>query len=136
MELQKNKLIYMASPYTHENKKIVEYRFDEVCRATAGLMKEGYFIFSPIAHTHPLVKYDIPGYWEYWADYDRKFLTACDMLCVLMLDGWKESVGVQAEIKIAEELEKPICYLEHKIDFEKHDALYESIMKGKNENNV
>ena len=112
MQLPKNELIYMASPYTHEDKKVVEHRFEEVCKVTAQLMKEGLFIFSPIAHTHPLVKYDIPGYWEYWADYDRKFLTACDVLCVLMLDGWKESVGVQAEIKIAEELGRHIYYWE------------------------
>ena len=113
MELPKNELIYMASPYTHEDKNVVEQRFDEVCRVTAPLMTEGYFIFSPIAHTHPLVKYGVPGYWEYWADYDRKFLKACDVLCVLMMDGWKESVGVHAEIKIAKELEMPIFYLEH-----------------------
>ena len=112
MELPKNKLIYMASPYTHKDKDVVEHRFDEVCRVTAGLMKEGYFIFSPIAHTHPLTKYGVPGYWEYWADYDRKCIIACDALGVLMLEGWKESVGVQAEIKIALELGKPIYYLE------------------------
>jgi hypothetical protein len=29
---------------------------------------------------------------------------------VLMLDGWRESIGVQAEIAIANELGKPVTY--------------------------
>ena len=33
------------------------------------------------------------------------------MLMVLMLDGWVESVGVQAEIKIAKELGIPVQYI-------------------------
>ena len=38
-------------------------------------------------------------------------LEMCHEVVVLMLDGWRESVGVQAEIAIARELEKPITYL-------------------------
>ena len=32
-------------------------------------------------------------------------------MVVLMLDGWRESVGVAAEIRIAGELGKPVRYL-------------------------
>jgi hypothetical protein len=50
--------------------------------------------------------------WAYWQDYDRHHLTHCDEVWVLMLSGWKESAGVQAEIRLARELRKPMCYVE------------------------
>ncbi len=43
---------------------------------------------------------------------DRALLERCDQLVVLMLDGWRESVGVQAEILIASELGIPTRYWE------------------------
>lgn len=43
---------------------------------------------------------------------DREHLKRCNELVVLMLDGWKESRGVQAEIRIALELGKPVRYLD------------------------
>lgn len=36
----------------------------------------------------------------------------CAGVWVLMLDGWRESGGVQAEIDIALRLKKPVMYLE------------------------
>jgi len=35
----------------------------------------------------------------------------CNDVVVVMLDGWRESVGVQAEIAIARELGKPVTFL-------------------------
>ncbi|MBU1783170.1 DUF4406 domain-containing protein, partial [Patescibacteria group bacterium] len=37
----------------------------------------------------------------------------CYKLYVLKLDGWEESVGVQAEIKMAKELDLEIEYLNY-----------------------
>ena len=36
----------------------------------------------------------------------------CDEVVVLMLDEWRENVGVQAEIRIAGEVGKEVAYLE------------------------
>ncbi len=41
----------------------------------------------------------------------ERHLEVCDKVVVLMIDGWKESVGVQAEIAIARELGKPVSFL-------------------------
>jgi hypothetical protein len=46
--------------------------------------------------------------WEFWEAQDRRLLQACDELWVLTLDGWQRSIGVRAEIKIAEALGKPV----------------------------
>ena len=55
--------------------------------------------------------YGLPDDWQFWQRHDRRYLDVCDEVVVLMLDGWRESVGVQAEIAIARELGKPVTFL-------------------------
>ncbi len=105
-------MIYLASPYTHANPIIREQRFRAACRATAALIKAGAVVFSPIAHSHALAEHGLPTDWRFWERFDRAYLARCDQLVVLMLEGWKASVGVQAEIAIARELGKPVSYLD------------------------
>ena len=50
--------------------------------------------------------------WPFWERFDREHLRRCDELVVLMLDGWGESVGVAAEIRIAAELGKPVRHID------------------------
>ena len=104
-------IIYLASPYSHPDPAVREQRFHAACRAAVALLHAGRVVFSPIAHSHPLAQHSLPGNWQFWEQYDRKFLERCDEVVVLMLDGWEESVGVQAEIRIARELGKPVRYL-------------------------
>ena len=105
-------MIYLASPYTHPNPEIREQRFEAVCRVAAELMRRREIIFSPIAHSHSIAAFGLPTHWEFWEMVDREHLKRCDELAVLMLEGWKTSRGVQAEIRIAAELGKPVRYLE------------------------
>jgi len=65
-------------------------------------------VFSPIAHSHPLTRYGLPTDWTFWRRYDRAHMERCDELAVLMLDGWRESKGVRAEMAIARELNMPV----------------------------
>jgi hypothetical protein len=58
-----------------------------------------------------MAQYGLPSTWAFWRGQDYAFLERCDELVVLMLDGWGESVGVQGEIGIAQELGKPIRFL-------------------------
>ena len=104
-------MIYLASPYSHPDSEVREQRFQEVCFAAARLLVAGYAVFSPIVHGHPLVGCGLPIDWPFWERFDRDHLLRCDEVVVLMLDGWRESVGVAAEIQIAGELGKPVRYL-------------------------
>lgn len=84
--------------------------------AAAMMMERGLFVFSPIAHTHPIITAGSVTQlaqfgWEFWAAYNELLISRCDELHVLMLDGWRESVGVTAEIAIAERLNKPVKYI-------------------------
>ena len=99
-----NSLIYLAVPYTHPDPKVREDRFNKINELAARLMKEGEFVFSPISHCHPIAKVgDLPKDWSYWNDYCVLMMKNCQKMIVLMVDGWKESIGVTEEIKIANE---------------------------------
>lgn len=105
-------LIYLASPYSHPDPAVRAARFEAVCRVAGRLMAEGRFVFSLIAHTHPIAEVcALPLDFTYWAAYDRRMLEACDALAVLCLEGWQESVGVAAELALAAELGKPVEWL-------------------------
>ncbi len=106
-------MIYLASPYTHENPAVRQTRFEQVCRATAYLMRRGHHVFSPIAHSHPVAEHGaLPTDFGYWEAYDREMIHGCAEVWVLRLDGWESSRGVAAEIALADELDKPIRYLD------------------------
>ena len=89
------------------------HRFNKLNLAAAKLMNEGYLVFSPISHTHPIaLAGDLPGSWEFWKEYDRTFIEWADEIHVLKLSGWRESTGVTAEIELANELNKPVRYID------------------------
>lgn len=104
-------MIYLACPYTHPNQAVREQRFEAACAATATLMRSGKSVFSPIVHSHPLVRYGLPVEWEFWQAQDCEHLRRCDCVVVLTLEGWETSRGVQAELRLASELQLPIHYL-------------------------
>jgi len=106
-------LVYLAIPYTHADPEVREQRFQTVNKVAGDLINKGEYIYSPISHCHPIsLVCDLPKEWEYWDGYCRACLSCCKKMYVLMLDGWKESTGVQAEIKIAEELGIEVEYIE------------------------
>jgi len=112
--MKKTGLIYLASPYTDSDPAVMEKRFQVVNKVAAELMKQGYLIFSPISHTHPIaVAGGLPRGWEFWARYDRCILRACIGLMVLKQSGWEESKGVRAELKLAAEMKLSIEYCDY-----------------------
>ena len=104
-------MIYLASPYSHADPAVRETRYQAACHATAALLKAGFVVFSPIVHSHPLVAFDLPTGWDFWERIDRAYLSRCDEVVVLTLDGWQQSTGVRAEIAIARDLGKPVRFL-------------------------
>lgn len=112
----KGKLIYLASPYSHPDPAVRLARFQAACKAAAAMMFEGLFVFSPIAHTHPIaLAGELPLGFDFYAAYDELMISRCDELYVLTIDGWLESVGVTAEIEIAKRLGLPITYQEYPV---------------------
>lgn len=106
-------IIYLATPYSHPDLKVRRDRFDRVNKVAARLMRTGMHIFSPISHTHPIAMVgNLPTSWEYWKEYDEVMIKASIGLYVLRLEGWEQSTGVAAEIKIATGLKKPVKFID------------------------
>lgn len=102
-------MIYLASPYSHEDPKVKVERFQQAVKAVGKLVKKGIYVFSPVVHSHPVAWHcKLPGDWEYWGVVDRKMLVCCDELWVLALPGWSKSRGVKEEIGWAREMGKEI----------------------------
>lgn len=105
---------YLASPYSHPDPKVKEERFIAACKVSAELMLRGKRVFSPIAHSHSI---EVHGMEEvkdgtFWMQQDGPLLYHAAEMIVLMLNGWKESKGVQEEIRICTLINKPIIYME------------------------
>jgi hypothetical protein len=76
------------------------------------LVRAGVQIFAPVVNTHPLVEHGLPIEWSFWSQFDQTFLEICDAVIVLQLEGWEQSVGIQEELRLAEEMGIAIYHLE------------------------
>ena len=101
-------MIYLSSPYSHPDPVVRAARFGSTCRLAAMFESAGDTVYSPVIHGDATADYDVPG--DHWRPH-REMLEACDDVVVLVIDGWEESTGLQAEIDLAEELGKPVLYM-------------------------
>lgn len=106
----KKTLLYIASPYSHEDAHIITKRYEDVMVTTAKILDELPHIvpFSPIVYSH-LVN-QLCQKPASWYEIDLVLLNRCDMLLVLQLNGWKSSYGVGLEIGEAQRKQIPIVY--------------------------
>lgn len=108
-----DRLVYLASPYSSEYPSVVEGRFHAACEAAGEMMRAGIFVYSPIAHSHPIAeRTGLPTDFAFWQEYDRAMISRCSEVWVLTLEGWSESVGVREEIAIARRLGIPVTFVE------------------------
>ena len=105
-------LVYLASPYTHDNPEVMDWRYREVCRYAARFVCEGTKLFCPIAHCHPMAAYGAPQCdGEFWARVNEPFLEASTELWVLMLPAWGASKGIWAESQYMLDAGRPVEYI-------------------------
>lgn len=105
-------MIYLCSPFTHPDPTVRDARVRAACRQAAEMFRCGIPVFSPIAYLYAIAAHDLPLEWDFWERFDRAFLETCDEVWVLMLDGWRKSRGVQAEIVLARQMGKPVVFVE------------------------
>ena len=104
---------YIASPYSSPNGVVMTERFKQVESFVAQLLIADHFVYSPIVHCHELARgHELRTDFDYWQRYNRAMLSKASLLIVLMLDGWEDSKGVQAEIAFAEQCGIPVDYRE------------------------
>ena len=121
-------MIYLASPYAHDDKLEMEYRFQQAATAVAHFMELGFVVYSPIVHNHYLAcNFSLPRTWDFWKQFDLPILDRCDELWVLELDGWQKSNGVNAEIAHAINTDKLIIYVAPEGEYNGEDYKYRRV---------
>ena len=104
--------VYLACPYSHPDPEVRKNRVRQVNKFAALLMMQGYLVFSPLSHSHPISKYcDVdPCDHEFWLKQDLWILDVCDEFHILCLKGWHDSHGIEVELKRAEKNGMEIYY--------------------------
>lgn len=102
--------IYLAQPYSACDPYVEATRFSHGARAAAWLMDRGLVVYAPIVHSHPIVDYltTRSTTWTWWEKIDSRIIGACQAVIVLEIPGWEQSVGVKAELAIAERRQKTV----------------------------
>lgn len=109
-----NKIIYLASPYSHEEKHIRELRFLQVTDYTAKQIALGNIVFSPITYGHVLSEFnDLPTNFMFWEIFCLTFLSKCDEMHVLKLNDWSLSKGIFNEEEYCKKNNINIKYIDY-----------------------
>lgn len=108
-DLRRFDLIYVGTPYTRYPAGI-EAAFQDACKLTARLLREGLKVYSPIAHTHPIAIHGgiDPLDLGIWLPFDAAIMAKSDAMLIGKLAGYMESKGVQHEISTFELAGKPV----------------------------
>jgi hypothetical protein len=108
-------LIYLASPYSHEDATVREARYRQACEFNGKCFEKGLTVFSPIVSSHVLavdyVKDPKALGFDFWRRYDLAVLRHCGAIWVLQIDGWQASKGIAAELEAAKAVDIPGYYV-------------------------
>ena len=109
-------MIYLASPYSDQSSAVRDARHAQAVEVARQLIERGVIVFSPIAYSHQMAS-ELGGDFESWRKFDLEMIDLADELWVLTLDGWKESIGVAAEIEHARNRSIAILYVNESLEF-------------------
>jgi len=90
--------IYLASPYSHPNPMVQEFRYLAAMDCTRQLLQNHRWVYSPIVHCHVLAhNHGMPTDAEFWRDYNEAMISTATELVILGLPDWEKSTGVRFE---------------------------------------
>lgn len=104
-----NGYAYLATPYS-QYPSGVNQAFIDACAAAAWCVKRGIGMFCPIVHTHPIAIYgDIPlKDHGIWLPADQPMMDAAACMLICEMPGWRESHGIQHEMRVFAQANKPV----------------------------
>lgn len=108
-----SKIEYLAIPYSDKDKNVMDFRAAVSDYIFAKLSNEGRIVYAPISSCHDIAKkYGLPKTFEFWEKVCLEFVGLAYKLIVIKLPGWQSSVGLTAELKLAQKLGIEIEYLD------------------------
>lgn len=120
---------YLASPYSSPSPALRRARYIAAVVATKELMQKGKVVYSPIVHWHmQTTMFDLPFDYLTWEGQNDPMMDVSSELLILQIEGWKESKGVQNEIEVFKNNNKPIsnywlqnAFSSHGVNVEYHE---------------
>lgn len=107
-------LVYLASPYTHDDLGVRHARERKATLAAGKLVEMGFSVVAPITQSHRIAELT-PGIGalahDTWMEVDIAILKRVDRLIVLEIEGWDVSKGVQEEVSCAQEHGIPVSFM-------------------------
>jgi len=109
-------LYYFAHPYTSKDKRAEEANFRLCCIRSAKLIKRGYYVYSPICHTHP-IHMAWPEFLnnderDLWMDLDVLIIYRTKFDGIILAPEWEKSAGCTSERATFDSAQKPILLYE------------------------
>lgn len=106
-------LKYLAGPFSNPDQKIMDERKVLHAKLAVLLKNRGESIYAPIPETTCLTELGgLSGTsWKDWREHDLNLLQRCDELYVMLIQGWRESLGVRGEVKFAIQNNIPIRFI-------------------------
>lgn len=103
-------LKYVSAPYGNAVDK--NERMKIITHHSSSCLKRDEYIICPLTMGHEFIKHnELPYSSEWWLNWCIALLSKCTEMDVLCIEGWKESVGVTAEIDFAEKNKIKINYI-------------------------
>lgn len=104
-------MIYLASPYWHDDSDVRRERFNAACQAAGSFLIDKVLAFSPVAHCYPIDQ-QMPGKFrnDDWIAITLGYLARCQSMVVLELPGWNRSKGVAGEMDFCKRNRIPIIH--------------------------
>lgn len=97
-------MIYLASPYSHDSEPIREERFSLAVLAAGSIALQGYVIYSPIVHFHPIVRAKkLPFSMDFWITQALGMLRLASNFYMLQIPGADTSSGMKIERQFADQ---------------------------------
>lgn len=114
-------MIYLASPYSHDDPAVRDKRYQLALRATEHITSLGYVVFSPIVHSHPL---QVNLSHEQWMKICLEILSWCSHFALLGIEGVHDSKGCLIEAGYAMKYHMKYTFLDYDlIDMWDHKLL-------------
>ena len=106
-------MIYIASPYSDPDVEVRNKRALKVTKYAGFLHGRGVVAISPIVYGHALVQVTptLGGDIYSWERFCKALLSKCTSIDLLMLNGWKDSAGIEMELEKAEALDMCVRFI-------------------------
>jgi len=127
LPLHADAVVYMAMPYSVGNADPVvrACRYNFSCDLAAKLLETGFYVFSPITHSHPISQcMNNSKHHDFWLKQDEVYMDMCETVFIYSgLDEiWRNSDGIDYEIDYMRKSNKPIRLFTEE-DFERYEIL-------------